>query len=78
MYRNFIFENRTVYEIMWLNIVEPGRPQVTAWRMRIACWILKVTNTHSEYVIVITFPLQQWLPERASMLCSTSTLSVLL
>jgi hypothetical protein len=23
------FENRAVYEIMWKNIVEPGRPQTT-------------------------------------------------
>jgi len=37
-------------------------------RMRIACWINKATNTHSEYVILIAFPLQQWLYERASML----------
>jgi hypothetical protein len=41
---------------------------MTMWRMRIACWITKATNTHSEYVIVIAFPLQQWLHERASML----------
>jgi hypothetical protein len=26
------------------------------------------TNTHSEYVILIPFPLQQWLYERASIL----------
>ena len=26
------------------------------------------TNTHSEYVILIAFPLQQWLHERASLL----------
>jgi hypothetical protein len=32
----FFFENRTVYEIMWKNIVEWGRPQMTVWRMRIA------------------------------------------
>ena len=32
------------------------------------CWITKATNTHSEYVILIGFPLQQWLHERASML----------
>jgi len=30
-------ENRTVYEIMWENIVERNRPQKTIWRMRIAC-----------------------------------------
>jgi hypothetical protein len=27
------------------NIVQPGRPQMTIWRMRIACWIPKATNT---------------------------------
>ena len=37
-------------------------------RVRIACWIPKVTDTHSEYVILISLPLQQWLQERASML----------
>ena len=26
------------YKIMWENIVEPGRPQMTTWRTRIACW----------------------------------------
>ena len=36
--------------------------------MRFACWIPKATNTHSEYVIFIAFPLQQWLYERVSML----------
>ena len=41
------------------------------WRMRIACWIPKATNTHSEYVMLIAFPLQQWLHERASILCYT-------
>ena len=45
----FFFENRAVYGIMWENTVEPERPQVTIWRMRIACWILKATDTHSEY-----------------------------
>jgi hypothetical protein len=34
-------------------------------------WIPKATNTYSEYVIHIAFPLQQWLHERASMLCYT-------
>jgi hypothetical protein len=36
-------------------------------RMRFACWITKATGTHSEYVILIAFPRQQWLRERASM-----------
>ena len=37
-------------------------------RTRIVCWITNITNTHSEYVILLAFPLQQWLQERASML----------
>ena len=28
---------------------------MTTWGMRIACWIPKATNTHSEYVILIAF-----------------------
>jgi len=63
----FFFQNREVYEIMWENIVEPGRPQMIQWRMRIVCWILKAVNTHthSDCVILIAFPLQQWLHECA-------------
>jgi hypothetical protein len=38
------------------------------WRMPIACWLPKATNTHSDCVILIAFPLQQWLHESASML----------
>jgi len=42
--------------------------QMTIWRMRIACWIPKATNTSSEYAILIAFPLQQSLHESASLL----------
>ena len=45
-----ILKNRTVYENMRKNIVERGRPQMTIWRMRIACWIPKATNTHTQAV----------------------------
>jgi len=51
---------------MWKNIVERGRAQMT-WRMRIVCWVPKATDTHSQHVILIAFPLQL-LHERASML----------
>jgi len=40
----------------------------TIWRVRFACWISKATDARSEYAIVIAFPRQQWLRERASML----------
>jgi len=33
----FFSENRAVYEMKWENIVEPDWPQMTIWRMRIAC-----------------------------------------
>ena len=36
-------------------------------RMRISCWITKATEIQPEYVILIAFPLQQWLRERASI-----------
>ena len=45
----------------------PGRPQMTIWRKGIACCILMYTNTRSEYVILIAFPLQQWYRERTSL-----------
>jgi hypothetical protein len=61
---------------MWKNTVEPGMAQTTIWRMRIACWITKGTNTHSDDVIFIPFLPQQWLQERASLLRS-STMPVL-
>ena len=41
---------------------------MTVRRMRIACSVPKTTNTHSKYVILIAFPRQKWLQERASML----------
>ena len=48
MFNNFFSaENHAVYEIMWKNIVEPGRPHMTRWRMRIACWTAK-TETHTQ------------------------------
>ena len=56
---------------MWENTAKRGRPQITYWRMRIARRKNKATNTHSKYVILIAFPLKQWLRERSSMLRHT-------
>jgi hypothetical protein len=33
--------------------------------MRFACWVTKATDTHSGYVLLIAFPRQQLLRERA-------------
>jgi len=62
------FENRIVYEIVWTNRADLGRPQMRTGRMRILCCIPKTTNTHSEYVILTALPLQQWLQENVLML----------
>ena len=53
---------------MWKNIVESGSPKMTILWRQFPCWIIKATNTHSECVILIDFPLQQWLHERATVL----------
>ena len=53
---------------MWKGIVDPGRPQIPTLRTRIACWIPEAKNTHSQYVLLIAFPLQQWLHELDSLL----------
>jgi len=48
-------------------MLDLDRSQLTIWPMPIVCWIPKATNEHSEYVILITLPLQQWLHEPASL-----------
>ena len=45
-------ESRAVCEVMWENIVEADRRQMTIWRIRITYWIPKATDTHSEYVML--------------------------
>ena len=61
LFNNILPEYRTAYEIMWENMVERGRPQITIWRMGIACWLSKAIDTHSEYLIRIAYSQQQWL-----------------
>jgi len=63
----FFGKNCAVFAIMWeKNTVERASPQMAIWR--IAYWVTKATYTHSEYVIVTAFPLQQWLHEHSSLL----------
>jgi len=54
-FSNFFFENRAVYETIGKKFRKKGRPQMRVWRMNIACWINKATNTHTEYVILFVF-----------------------
>jgi len=49
MFNNVFFENRVVYEIMWKNIVETCRPQMTIWRKRVTCWITKALRICNVY-----------------------------
>ena len=49
-------------------MAEPDRAQMTIWRMHIACCVPKVTNTHSEYVLLIALPQQKWLHRHVSVL----------
>ena len=46
-------------------------------RMRFARWITKATDTHSEYTILIAFPLQQWFRERPSVVRNAYTACLL-
>ena len=62
--QQLLSENRTLYEIMCKNMVDPATPQMKIRRIRFACWIIKAT----EYVILIAFPRQQLLRERFSVL----------
>jgi hypothetical protein len=69
---------------MWKNIVEPDRPQMTIWRMRILCWIPKPTKNALRICNRPTYccPLQKLLHERAAMLrytyivCVVSTIGM--
>jgi hypothetical protein len=78
----FVFKNDfQKFVPVWDNVKKYVRArQVTddkiIWRMSFACWITKATNTHSEYVILIAFPRQRWLRERAAMLPFIRTLSL--
>jgi hypothetical protein len=63
----FVVENRTVFDTALKYIVEQGRSRMEIWRMRISFRITKATNTHSQYVILIVFPLKRPLNERASI-----------
>jgi hypothetical protein len=75
MFSNFRLGNRSICDIIWEVVIEPDRPQ----SMRYVCGITKVTDTQSECVILIAFPLQLWLRERALMLRYTvCTLPLLL
>jgi hypothetical protein len=58
---------------LWDNVEKYGRAEeasddIIIRCVRFACWITKATDTHSECVICIAVPRQQWLRERALVL----------
>jgi len=63
----FFLENSTVNEIMGKNMLGLNGPQMM-WHTRFAFRLTKATDTHWEYVILIDFPQQQCLCERAPIL----------
>jgi hypothetical protein len=65
------FKSRSMYEIMWKNIVEADVLQVTIWNMRIACW-----NHTLKYIIIIAFKCMNDLTN-APLCCVICTLPVL-
>jgi hypothetical protein len=57
-----VFQEMVCYRVMWMNKIKPDRKHGNKIRrMRIARALSKATNTYSRYVILIAFPLQQWL-----------------
>jgi len=49
MFSDFSFEIRALCGIIWKNIVEQVRSQMTKRGMRLTFWTPKATDTHSEY-----------------------------
>jgi hypothetical protein len=43
----FFPENSAIYEIMLENMVQPERPKMTKWHMRLPYWITRAKDTHS-------------------------------
>ena len=62
-------DNRALHETVWGKCGTAGQAtdDYTTRLTLFACWIPKATNTHSEHVTLIAFPLQQWLYERLNV-----------
>jgi len=69
----YFSKNLASYERKWKNDV-----QMTVWRMSMAFWVTKTTDTWLLYVILIAFSLQQWFYKLASVLHYTFTTSQVL
>jgi len=69
MFNNLFFGNGAVYEIMWKKYFRAGQAtdDGVIWHIHIAFWISKSIGTHPECVMLISFPLQHRLRERAAL-----------
>jgi hypothetical protein len=56
------FGNRAVYVEEWCRAGQVKDGYITR-RMHFACWITKAPDTHSEFIILLAFPQQQWFRE---------------
>ena len=61
---------------MWEDTVQADRPQTTIWQMRTVRCTPNATNTHSGYVTLIAFPLQQWFVFNARVIPTLAVLSL--
>jgi len=64
LYSITFFVNQAFCKITWKNNVQPDRPQMTMWHMRIACWITKIISSQSEYVTLIAFTNATMIPRK--------------
>jgi hypothetical protein len=61
-------ENRAVFEIMWINIVDSDRRKMTQYGAEKLLFPCRMNINTKPYLILIAFPRQQWLRERVSVL----------
>jgi len=66
-----------VYEIMWINTAQPGRPHITIWRMQLHAGYLRL-QTHTQSMQQSLFSLQQQWFRNAPQCYVIRTLPVLL
>jgi len=65
---NFVFSNFCQISFRFWNTAGLTTDDHIIWRTHFTCWITTAKDTHWQYVILIAFPQQHWLRERASML----------
>ena len=67
MFNNIFFSRKSFR--LWDNVQNgQATDDSKIWRMRIAWWITKAKETHSEYVIIVAFPQPRILRERVLIL----------